>query len=116
MRVDGSGIADAAGVVTEADEPHRLAFTFDDPSKTDDPALQPSLVTFEVERYRDIVRLTVVHSRLRTADELHVIGEGWPAVFANLKTLLETGDVLPQAPWEFHAEERGAHDLHAGQE
>ena len=22
---------------------------------------------------------------------------------ANLKTLLETGDVLPTAPWEFHA-------------
>ena len=23
-----------------------------------------------------------------------------PAVLANLKSLLETGDVLPQAPWE----------------
>ena len=25
---------------------------------------------------------------------------------ANLKTLLETGDVLPQPPWELHAELR----------
>lgn len=108
VRVDGSGIADAAGVVAEADEPHRLAFSFDDPSRVDDTAFEPSLVTFEIERYRDIVRLTVVHSQLRTADELRVIGEGWPAVFANLKTLLETGNVLPQAPWEFHAAERAA--------
>ena len=27
---------------------------------------------------------------------------------ANLKSLLETGDVLPQAPWEMHAELRDA--------
>jgi len=30
----------------------------------------------------------------------HAISQGWPAVLANLKSLLETGDVLPQAPWE----------------
>ena len=28
------------------------------------------------------------------------ISHGWPAVLANLKSLLETGEVLPQAPWE----------------
>jgi hypothetical protein len=72
--------------------------------------LEPSIVTFEIESYRDIVRLTVIHTRLRDADELRAIGEGWPTVFANLKTLLETGDVLPQAPWEFHvpSEQRSA--------
>jgi hypothetical protein len=29
-------------------------------------------------------------------------------VLANLKSLLETGEVLPQAPWEMHAELRDA--------
>ena len=33
---------------------------------------------------------------------------GWPAVLANLKSLLETGNVLPAAPWEMHAELRAA--------
>jgi hypothetical protein len=33
---------------------------------------------------------------------------GWPTVFANLKSLLETGHVLPQPPWEMHAEFRAA--------
>jgi hypothetical protein len=28
------------------------------------------------------------------------ISRGWPAVLASLKSLLETGEVLPQAPWE----------------
>jgi len=31
---------------------------------------------------------------------LEGISRGWPAVLANLKSLLETGDVLPQSPWE----------------
>jgi hypothetical protein len=31
---------------------------------------------------------------------LNGISHGWPAVIANLKSLLETGEVLPRAPWE----------------
>ena len=106
VRVDGSGIADAVGAVVEVDQPRRLAFTFDDPASADDPTIEPSLVTFDIESSGDIVKLVVTHSRLRGTDELHVVGEGWPTVMANLKTLLETGNVLPQAPWEFHADER----------
>ena len=29
-------------------------------------------------------------------------------MLANLKSLMETGHVLPQAPWEMHAELRAA--------
>lgn len=109
VRVDGSGIADASGTVVEVDAPHRLAFSFGDPvTRPDDLTYEPSLVTFEIESHRDIVKLTITQARLRSMDELGAIGEGWPTVMANLKTLLETGDVLPQAPWEFHAEERAA--------
>lgn len=108
VRVDGSGISDAAGTVLESDPPHRLVFGFDDPKRLDDPTFEPSVVTFEIESCEDIVRLTVSHARLRTEDELRAVDLGWPTVLANLKTLLETGDVLPQAPWEFHAAERSA--------
>jgi DNA-binding transcriptional ArsR family regulator/uncharacterized protein YndB with AHSA1/START domain len=105
VRVDRSGISDAAGRVIEIEKPHRLAFSFDEPARIDDPAFEPSLVVLEIESYEQIVKLTVTHSRLRTEDEREAISQGWPSVLANLKTLLETGDVLPQAPWEFHAEE-----------
>lgn len=108
VRTDGSGISDAAGTVIEADRPRRLAFGFDDPERVDDVAFQPSVVVFDIASHLDIVRLTVTHSRLRSVADLRNIEQGWPAVFANLKTLLETGDVLPQAPWEFHAEQRRA--------
>ena len=33
---------------------------------------------------------------------LRGISNGWPAVLANVKSLLESGEVLPQAPWEMH--------------
>ncbi len=58
------------------------------------------MVTFLVEPYDDIVRLTITHERLADQTALDEISHGWPAVLANLKSLLETGDVLPQVPWE----------------
>ena len=61
-------------------------------------------MTFDIEPYHEIVRLTVTHENLADESALEAISAGWPAVFANLKSLLETGHVLPRAPWEMHAE------------
>jgi uncharacterized protein YndB with AHSA1/START domain/DNA-binding transcriptional ArsR family regulator len=100
-RVDGSGVADVIGTVVEAVPPRRLTMTFDTPGAT--PADGPSTVTFDIERYHEIVRLTVTHENLAGDDALEAASAGWPAVCANLKSLLETGHVLPRAPWEMHA-------------
>jgi uncharacterized protein YndB with AHSA1/START domain/DNA-binding transcriptional ArsR family regulator len=108
VRVDDSGISDAAGVVVEVDRPRRLAFTFDDPERLDDPTFEPSQVAFEIESGRGIVKLTLTQTQLPSMAEREAVGQGWPAVIANLKSMLETGEVLPQAPWEFHADERDA--------
>lgn len=107
VRIDGSGIADASGRVIEFDPPHRLVFGFDDPQLVADPTFEPSVVAFDIEPGREIVRLTVTQTSLASMDQWRDVSQGWPAVLANLKTLLETGDVLPQEPWQFHAEERG---------
>jgi uncharacterized protein YndB with AHSA1/START domain/DNA-binding transcriptional ArsR family regulator len=103
-RVDGSGIADVIGKIIESEPPRRLALTFDAPGES--PAGGPSVVTFDIEPYHEIVRLTVTHENLADQDALDAIAVGWPAVFANLKSLLETGHVLPNAPWEMHADLR----------
>ena len=106
VRVDGSGIADVIGTVITAEPPRRLALTFDAPGDT--PPAGPTVVTFDIEPYHEIVRLTVTHENLPDQDALDAISAGWPAVFANLKSLLETGHVLPQPPWEMHAALRAA--------
>ena len=48
------------------------------------------------------------HEWLPTEEDYQAVSGGWPAVIANLKSLLETGDVLPRAPWDMDAEPRHA--------
>jgi DNA-binding transcriptional ArsR family regulator/uncharacterized protein YndB with AHSA1/START domain len=56
-----------------------------------------SKVTFDIEPLDDDqVKLTVVHDDLAPGGLLEgMISGGWPRVVANLKTLLETGEPLP---------------------
>ncbi|WP_312880501.1 ArsR/SmtB family transcription factor [Actinokineospora xionganensis] len=95
-RVDGSGV-DVVGKVIESEPPTRLVITFED---TPDAEREPSVVTFLIEPHQEIVRLTVTHENLPNREMLGGISHGWPAVLANLKSLMETGEVLPQAPWD----------------
>jgi uncharacterized protein YndB with AHSA1/START domain len=106
QRTDGSGIADVVGTVLEAKPPRRLVVTFAGPG-AGTPA-GPSRVTFEIEQRDAVVRLTVTHEDLADQADYDASSAGWPAVLANLKSLMETGHVLPQAPWEFHAELRAS--------
>src|SRR5450755_2057174 len=55
-----------------------------------------SKVTFEIEPLGDQVKLTVIHDDLVPGGLTgSMISNGWPRVLANLKTLLETGETLP---------------------
>jgi uncharacterized protein YndB with AHSA1/START domain/DNA-binding transcriptional ArsR family regulator len=112
QRTDGSGMVDVAGTVLEAEPPRRLVMTFGSPG--DDQPDPASRVTFEIEPYQDIVRVTVTHEDLPDADAFEAASAGWPAVFANLKSLLETGHVLPQPPWEMHQDLRAAQLARSG--
>jgi uncharacterized protein YndB with AHSA1/START domain len=85
--------------VIKVEPPTCLVITFDDVPDAESPR-DPSVVTFLVEPHHEIVRLTVTHENLANLAMLGGISRGWPAVLANLKSLLETGEVLPQAPWE----------------
>ncbi len=106
QRTDESGIADVVGAVLAAEPPRRLVITFDPPGAA--PTQGPSQVTFLIEPHGEIVRLTVTHDNLANDDAVQAVSAGWPAVCANLKSLLETGHVLPTAPWEMHSEQRAA--------
>lgn len=98
-KLDGSGESDIVGTVLEADQPNRMVVTFADPDNQDPPG-GPSTVTYDIVQDEGVVRLTVTHENLPNEGMFTGISNGWPAVLANLKSMLETGDVLPRAPWE----------------
>jgi uncharacterized protein YndB with AHSA1/START domain/DNA-binding transcriptional ArsR family regulator len=95
QRIDGTGTADVAGTVVESAPPRRLVTTWAAPGSE-----STSRVTFDIEPYGPIVRLTVTHEDLVDEAEREAAAAGWAAVLSNLKSLIETGHVLPRAPWE----------------
>ena len=106
---DGVTIADPAQVVLESEPYRRLAYTWH--TFTPEWAAAYSIsadhlarisgeprskVTFEIEPLGDYVRLTVVHDGFEPGSAvLPGITQGWPVLISSLKSLLETGDVLP---------------------
>ena len=105
----GLAIADPEQVVLESEPYRRLSYRWQTHSPEwaqalnlneeagDRLASEPrSKVTFEIEPLGDQVRLTVIHDDLVPGGLTgSMISNGWPRVLANLKTLLETGETLP---------------------
>ncbi len=92
------GRVDIVGRVEESEPPRRLVVTWADPADEASPE-KHSRVTFEVAPYQGGVRLTVTHDELEPGSKMEKgISFGWPLVLSNLKTLLETGEVLPLDP------------------
>jgi uncharacterized protein YndB with AHSA1/START domain/DNA-binding transcriptional ArsR family regulator len=66
-----------------------------------------STVTFALEPLGDVVKLTVVHDGLGEVAR-SMVSQGWPNVLSSLKTLLETGEAMPQPDQPPIAERIGA--------
>jgi uncharacterized protein YndB with AHSA1/START domain len=98
QRSDDSQTVDIVGKVVESDPPRRLVMTWARPSEAEDDS-KHSRVAFDIEPHgAGLVRLTVSHDDLeRDPKMLAGISGGWPMVLSNLKTLLETGSVLPRS-------------------
>lgn len=106
----GVTVADPKQVVLEADPPRRLSYTwhlmtaeFGEaaglPAETMAKAAEEPLskVTYEIEQLGELVKLTVVHDGFEPGSAVRAsVSEGWPALLASLKTLLETGEALPE--------------------
>jgi uncharacterized protein YndB with AHSA1/START domain/DNA-binding transcriptional ArsR family regulator len=105
----GTTSADPEQVVLEANPYSRLSYTW----HTFTPELAESLgiaadvgdriaaeqrsrVTFDLEPFGDQVKLTVIHDGFEAGSVMaNMVSQGWPAVLSSLKTLLETGEPLP---------------------
>jgi len=106
----GLVVSDPEQVILESDPSRRLAYTWHtftpewaaqvgmDEATADAWRAEPrSDVAFDIEDTgHGVVKLTVVHDGFEPGSGvLQGISNGWPAVLAGLKTLLETGSALP---------------------
>lgn len=91
VRDDDARTVELVGKVVEVSRPSRLVITWANASQAADPAAC-SRVTFTIEEYNDMVRLTVSHDDLVAGSGMaNGISKGWPAVLSSMKSYLETG-------------------------
>jgi uncharacterized protein YndB with AHSA1/START domain len=83
--------------ILEWDPPRRLVHTWRslyDPVMAAEPE---SRVTWEIEPMADgVAKLTLVHDRLDASPRTAASVRGWSYILSNLKTVMETGQPLPQ--------------------
>jgi DNA-binding transcriptional ArsR family regulator/uncharacterized protein YndB with AHSA1/START domain len=108
----GVTIDDPEQVVLEANPYRRLAYTWHavtpelaehleltEEAREHIAAEQRSKVTFQLEPLGELVKLTVVHDDFEQGSVMaSLVSEGWPRVLSDIKTLLETGEVMPAIP------------------
>jgi uncharacterized protein YndB with AHSA1/START domain len=90
------GSVHISGEVIECVAPHKLTITWNVNWPALVEKLGVTLVSYEIERAGNAVRLTMTEAHDRPIDDDILSGgrSGWPAILSSLKSLLETGEAL----------------------
>lgn len=87
-------IADS-GEILEFDPPKRLVIKWRNEFRPELKAEGYTRCVFELEAVQDAVKLTVNHSaEIAGAKVIEAVSGGWPKILSNLKSLMETGEVV----------------------
>ena len=106
VRDDGG--VDWVGEVLRYEPCSLLSYTFHMQISEAHKADAPSRLTFEIEPFDTVVKLTFIHDQLEDAPATRETTRyGWPAIISSLKSLLETGAPLPFRRLGFGPARRG---------
>jgi uncharacterized protein YndB with AHSA1/START domain len=90
-------IADT-GEVAEFDPPRRLVLKWRNEFKPELKAEGYARCLIELEPVSEAVKLTITHTMDRAESKfIQAVSGGWPRILSNLKSLLETGQVVLKA-------------------
>ncbi|MCD1633171.1 SRPBCC family protein [Martelella mediterranea] len=91
VRANDARTVQLVGEMIESSPPSRLVISWANESEAADPAAY-SRVSFDIEPYDDMVRLTVTHDDLVVGSGMaNGVTKGWPIVLSSMKSYLETG-------------------------
>ena len=83
------------GEILDFDPPKRMRLKWRNEFRPELKAEGVSLCTMELEPVGATVRLTITHSiEYANSKFIQAVSGGWPKILSNLKSLLETGDVI----------------------
>ena len=83
------------GEILELDRPRRIRLKWRNEFRPELKAEGFALCTIEIEPYGDAVRLSITHAIERAESKfIQAVSGGWPKILSNLKSLLETGQVV----------------------
>ena len=83
------------GEIVEADPPKRLVIKWRNEFRPELKAEGYALCTYEIEPKGDVVKLAITHTIDHAESKfIGAVSGGWPRIISNLKSLLETGDII----------------------
>lgn len=94
------GRTDVDGEVLESDPPRLLKVSWRVDWLEEARALEPAIVTYEIEQVDEAVKLTLTQHNTAPVPRKFVKAglQGWSIILSSLKSLLETGEALVVTP------------------
>ena len=94
MRHPDGRVSDS-GEVLECDPPRRLVLNWTHQSRPELKAEGPARCTFALEPAGEATKLTILHEMEKPGSLLiSAVSDGWPKILSNLKSLLESGELV----------------------
>jgi uncharacterized protein YndB with AHSA1/START domain len=95
--VNPDGKAIISGEIIEIEPPKKMVFTWRNETNPEITAEGLSRVTYSLEQQGASVKLTILHEMDKPGSKLlQSVSNGWPLLLASLKSLIETGEPLPE--------------------
>jgi len=93
--VRSDGTVTDQGSILEADPPRRLVIDWTNEFRPELKAEGRGRCTYELEAVQGAVKLTIIHeSPAQDSKLIQAVSGGWPRILSNLKSWLETGEVV----------------------
>ena len=93
--IAADGAVTDEGVVREFDRPRRIVLAWNHVRRQELATEGEALCVMEIEPQDQAVKLTITHTIDRADSKLiGAVSGGWPRILANLKSLLETGEIV----------------------
>lgn len=94
-QISPDGKLAVTGEILEFERPRRIVMSWRDELRPENAAEGVSRCEIDIEPQKEAIKLTVTHSiEAESSKFIALVSRAWPMMLSNLKSLIETGDVV----------------------